>query len=205
MYSAAFGPSKAYDPAQVRWITQLENIFTQSYTEQAAYDFKQGFLRLDGKHEFDEDSFDKILKTLAGIANIRQGVRGYVIVGVADTAADAKRVNQLYGVDAKPFDRFFITGVEHEAKAMGRSLDDLFMELTTRIKSSALSEPLKDYVARNVKSVRYYDKTVFVFEAQAQAEPSNFDGKFFVRHGNKLTEIPPAQYGELFKRFVAGM
>jgi len=204
IYGAAFGPSKAYDPAQVRWITQMENILTQSYTEQAAYDFKQGFLRLDGKHTFDEDSFDKVLKTLAGIANIGKGVRGYVLVGVADTEADARRVGQLYGVDARPFERFFITGVEHEATALGRSLDELFMELTTRIKSSALSEPLKDYVARHVKSVRYYDKTVFVFEAQAQAEPSNFKGAFFVRHGNKLAEVPTEQFGELFKRFIAG-
>jgi hypothetical protein len=79
------------------------------------------------------------------------------------------------------------------------------MELTTRVKRSVLSEPLKDYVARNVKAVRYYDKTVFVFEAQAQDEPSNFGGAFFVRHGNKLVEIPAAQYGDLFKRFTAGM
>lgn len=204
-YSPAFAPAKAYDPARVRWITQMENILMQSHTEQAAYDFKQGFLRLDGKHTFDEDSFDKILKTLAGIANIRSGVRGYVLVGVADTEADAARVAQLYGADAKAFERFFITGVEHEASAMNKSLDELFMELTTRIKNSALSEPLKDYVARHVKSVRYYDKTVFVFEAQAQVEPSNFGGVFYIRHGNKLLEILPAQYGELFKRFLAGM
>lgn len=205
MYRTAFGPSKSYDPAQVRWITQMENILTQSYTEQAAYDFKQGFLRLDGNNTFDEVSFEKILKTLVGIANIRKGVRGYVLVGVADSEADATRVSELYGVDAKPFERFLITGVEHEASAIGRSLDKLFMELTTRIKNSGLSEPLKDYVARNVKSVRYYDKTVFVFEAQAQEEPSSFNGMFFIRHGNKLSEIPTAQYGELFRRFLAGM
>ncbi|MBJ9665878.1 GmrSD restriction endonuclease domain-containing protein [Burkholderia gladioli] len=205
VYGSAFGPAKGYDPAQVRWITQMENILTQSYTEQGAYDFKQGFLRLDGKDQFDEDSFDKILKTLAGIANIRKGVRGYVLVGVADTEADAQRVTKLYGVDARPFERFFITGIEHEAAALKKSLDDLFMELTTRIKNSALSEPLRDYVARNVKAVRYYDKTVFVFEAQAQDEPSNFGGAFFVRHGNKLAEVPPQKFGELYKRFMAGM
>jgi hypothetical protein len=205
VYGPAFAPAKGYDPAQVRWITQMENILTQSYTEQGAYDFKQGFIRLDGKHTFDEDSFDKILKTLVGIANIRKGVRGYVLVGVADTEADARRVTALYGVDARPFERFFITGMEHEAAALGKSLDDIFMELTTRIKKSGLSEPLRDYVARHVKSVRYYDKTVFVFEAQAQDEPSNFDGSFFVRIGNKLEEIPPQKYGDLYKRFIAGM
>jgi hypothetical protein len=205
VYADAFGPSKGYDPARVRWITQMENILTQSYTEQGAYDFKQGFLRLDGKNTFDDDSFDKMLKTLVGIANIRKGVRGYVLVGVADTAADAQRVTKLYGVNPTPFDRFLITGVEHEAKAQGKSLDDLFMELTAKIKASALSEPLRHYVARNVKSVRYYDKTIFVFETNAQDEPSNFGGAFFVRHGNQLGEVPAAQYGELFKRFLAGM
>lgn len=205
IYGPAFGPSKGYDPARVRWITQMENILTQSYTEQAAYDFKQGFLRLDGKHTFDEESFNKILKTLVGISNIRKGVRGYVLVGVADTETDAQRVSRLYGVDPNIFDRFYITGIEHEAKAVGKSLDDLFMELTARIKASPLSEPLRDYVARNVKSVRYYDKTIFVFEAQAQNEPSNFDGSFFVRHGNQLSEVPAAQYGELYRRFLSGM
>ena len=205
VYGAAFGPAKAYDPAQVRWITQLENLMTQSYTEQAAYDFKQGFLRLDGKHTFDEDSFNKILTTLSAVANIRKGVRGYVLVGIADIEADAQRVARIYSADAKPFERFFITGIEHEAKALGKNLDTLFMELTTRIKQSALSEPLRDYVARHVKAVRYYDKSVFVFEAQAQEEPSNFNGKFYVRHGNKLAEVPVNEYGQLFGRFQAGL
>jgi hypothetical protein len=127
-----------------------------------------------------------------------------VLVGVADTEADAQRVTKLYGVDARPFERFLITGVEHEAETLGKSMDDLFMELITRVKSSALWEPLRDYVARHVKAVRYYDKMVFVFEAQAQDEPSNFGGAFFVRHGNKLVEIPPQKYGELYKRFIAG-
>jgi len=98
-----------------------------------------------------------------------------------------------------------MTGVEHEAKALGKTLDDLFMELTTRIKNSPLSEPLRDYVARNVKLVRYYDKAIFVFEAQAQEEPSNYDGAYYVRHGNKLVEIPSTQFGGLFKRFMAGL
>lgn len=204
VFSPVFKAAQAYDPAQVRWITQMENIFTQSYTEQAAYDFKQGFVRLDGTNTFDEDSFDKILKTLVGIANIRKGVRGYVLVGVADTEADAKRVGELYGVVPKPFERFMITGVEHEAKALGRNLDQLFLLLMNRLKDSKLSEPLKDYVARHVKAVRYYDKTVFVFESEAQAEPSNLGGAFFVRHGNKLIEVAVAQYGELFKRFLSG-
>jgi predicted HTH transcriptional regulator len=144
------------------------------------------------------------VKTLAGIANVRKGLRGYVLVGVADTEADAKRVTEIYGVDARPFENFYLSGVEHEAKALGKTLDELFMDLTTRVKKSTLSEPLRDYVARNVKLVRYYDKAIFVFEALAQEEPSNYDGAYYVRHGNKLVEIPPTEFGGLFKRFAAG-
>jgi hypothetical protein len=204
MYEVAFGPAQEYDPARVRWITQLENILTQSYTEQAAYDFKQGFVRLDGKGIFDEDSFVKILKTLVGISNIRKGLKGYVLVGVADTDADATRIHQLYSVVSKSYERFHITGVEHEATVLKKSLDDLFMWITTKVKQSNLSEPLRDYVARHIKSVRYYDKTVFVFEAQGQSEPSNYGGDFFIRHGSQLVQVEPAQYGELFKRFLVG-
>jgi hypothetical protein len=57
------------------------------------------------------ESFDKILKTLCGTANLRKGVRGYILFDVANTAADAKPVTELYGVNTKPFERFFITGV----------------------------------------------------------------------------------------------
>lgn len=197
----AFVAAKSYDPAQVRWITQLENILVQSYTEQPAYEFKQGFTRLDGRHKFDDDSFEKILKTLVGIANLRSGTRGYVLIGIADTEADAKRVQELFSVAPRPYERFFITGVEHEATGLGKSLDQLFQLVTEKIKQSGISEPLRDYVARNVKLVRYYEKTVLVLETHAQTDPSHFAGAFLVRKGNSLEEIPAAKYGELFRRF----
>lgn len=203
-FGPAFGPASGYDPAKVRWITQMENILRQSHTEQAAYDFKQGFVRLDGNHIFDDESFQKVLKTLAAIANIRQGVKGYVLVGVADNETHARRVGALYGVDPTKFERFFITGVEHEANALGKNLDQFFSEIVAKVKGSALSEPLRDYVARHVKAVRYYDKTVFVFESMAQVDPSNYDGTFFVRHGNALSEVPADQYGDLYRRYLSG-
>ena len=121
----AFQPTKKYDPARVHWITRLENILNQSYTEQAAYDFKQGFLRLDEKKEFDDASFEKILKTLAGIANLRKGITGYVIVGISDNQKDAERVQKILGAGYRTYERFCISGIEHEALAMGKSLDQI--------------------------------------------------------------------------------
>lgn len=163
VYENSFIDDNNTDPAAVHWITQLENILGQSYTEQANYDFKQGFLLLDGSNTFDADSFAKILQTCVGIANVRKGARGYVLVGVADKASTAERIEQLYDVQVRPFDRFYITGVEHEAHVMGKNLDQLFQLVIDKIKQSALSDDLKGHLARNLKSVRYYDLTVYVF------------------------------------------
>jgi hypothetical protein len=205
MYAPAFKPANNYDPAHVRWITQLENMLAQSYTEQAAYDFKQGFLRLDGSDKFDEESFDKILRTLVGISNIKKGTRGYVVVGVAEKQEDSKRIQDLYGPAPRLYENFYVTGIEHEGKALKKSLDQLFQLVTGKIRSSAVSEPLRDYIARNLKLVRYYDKSVFIFEAHAQEDPSHYSGVYLVRHGNELREVQSANFGELFRRYQAGL
>lgn len=106
MYQSYFAPASTYDPATVHWITELENILTQSYTEQSWYDMKQGFTRLDDSGRFDEDSFRKIMQTCVGIANVAKNVKGYVLVGVADKASTAQRVEVLYGIKPKPFRPF---------------------------------------------------------------------------------------------------
>jgi hypothetical protein len=205
IFSPAFQPAHTYDPAQVRWITQLENILTQSYTEQAAYDFKQGFLRLDGENKIDEASFEKILKTLVAISNLKKGVKGYVLIGIADKENDAKRIQELFGVAPRKFEQFYITGIAHEAKVLDKTLDQFFQLITDLVKRSKISESLRDYIGRNIKLIRYYDKSIFIFESQAQLEPSNFDGVFYVRHGNELMEVPPQDYGSLFRRFQSGL
>lgn len=196
-----FQPAASYDPAKVRWITQLENILNQSFTEQAAYDFKQGLVRLDGSNAFDEDSFEKILKTLVGIANLGRGVTGYVIVGVSDKQGDAQRVLQIFGATSRSFERFHILGIEHEADALSKTLDQYFQLVTQRISRSVVSEPLRDYIARNVKLVRYYDKSILILQTQAQAEPSTYGDTFYSRQGNSLIEIPVQRYSDLFRRF----
>jgi predicted HTH transcriptional regulator len=161
-------------------------------------------LRLDGQHVFDENSFEKILKTIVAIANLRRNLTGYVLVGVTDKASDAARVAELYLIIPSAFERFWVTGVEHEALALGIDLDQLFRQLTERIRNSGISEPLRDYVARNVKLVRYFDKSVVIFETRAQDDPSNLSGHYYVRHGSEVIEIPPTEYGELFRRYQRG-
>jgi hypothetical protein len=203
VYESTFIESQSVDPAVVHWISQLQNILSQSFTEQSNYDFKQGFLRLDGSNSFDEENFEKILKTCVGIANIRKNSRGYVLVGVADKATTARRVEELFSIGARAYDRFFVTGVEHEAKALGKTLDQLFQFVVDKVRASNVSDDLKQYISRNLKSVRYYDYTVYIFEAEAQSDPSNYDGVYYDRNGAQLIEVQPQNLLGLLRRFVS--
>lgn len=189
------------DPAQVHWVTKLQNLLTNSKTEQAAYDFKQGFLELSNNPKFDEDSFTKILETSTAIANIQKGHKGYVIVGVCDNSATALRIEEMFNVTPVVFNGFNITGVEHEALHINKNLDQLFHLITDKIKNSEISEPLKSYINSHLKCVRYYDKTIFVFEVVGQDKPSHFNKKYFERNGTKVIEADFENYASLFSRF----
>lgn len=189
------------DPAKVHWVTKLQNLLTNSKTEQSAYDFKQGFLELSDKPTFDQGSLEKIFETCAAIANIRKGYKGYVIIGVADNAKTAARVNSLFGVNAIPHGGFQVTGVEHEAKYLDKSLDQLFQKITDEIKRSEISEPLRTYINSHMKCVSYYDKTVFVIEVEGQEKPSLYKKKYFERQGTQVFEIEIENLSPLFDRF----
>lgn len=203
MIQKAFGPSTATDPAQIHWINQFENLLRQSFTEQAAYDFKQGFMTLSEPPSFDDDSFEKIMKTCVAISNIGRGHKGYVLVDVAETRATASRVETVFGVSARSFDKFHIVGVEHEAEHQTKTLDQYFQLIVDRVSASDVSEPLKSYITSHLKSVRYYDKTVYVFEVVGQSYPSLFDGKYFERRGAQINELAPADFPTLFSRYGA--
>ncbi|HHU4076989.1 TPA: DUF262 domain-containing protein, partial [Klebsiella variicola] len=66
---------------------------------------------------------------------------------------------------------------------------------------SALSEPLKSYINTHLKTVRYYDKTVFVFEILGQDTPSHFASKWVERQGTQVKDISPEGMLALFERF----
>jgi hypothetical protein len=199
----AFKKASAVDPATVHWITQLENLLSQSFTEQNSYDFKQGFLRLDTQHKFDEDSFQKILQTAVGISNLRRGARGYVLVGISDNDATTHRVKELLGTKPTRFNVFDIVGIDREAKALCKNLDQYFQLIVDRVKASKVSEPLRGYLSQHLKLVRYYDKSVIVFEALGQDDLSHYDGKFFIRTGNQLDEIKPTELAAQVRRYIS--
>ncbi len=204
MYREAFAEGTQTDPSTIHWITRIENLLSQSLTEQSLFDFKQGFLRLDGSTAFDQDSFKKILQTCVAIANNRKGCRGYVLVGICDRPETAARVKDLFDIEPLEVFNFTITGVDHEAKALQKSADQVFQMVVDKISQSELSSPLREYIVRNLKPVRYLDKTVYVFEAEGQEDPSTFAGSYFDRRGAQLSEVSAERLATFMRRYLLG-
>lgn len=202
MLQKFFSPSNEIDPAKIIWITQLQNLLSQSFTEQSAYDFKQGFFSLTGQPSFDDDAFEKILKTLVGIANLGRQRVGYVLVGIAENSRTADRVEEIFSVKPRNFESFYITGIDHEANTISKTADQFFQLIVNRVRSSQISEPLRSYIASNIKPVRYYDKTVYVFESKGMPEPSMFGDSYYIRSGAQLEKLEPSQLAPLFKRYL---
>ncbi|MGB9128059.1 MAG: DUF262 domain-containing protein [Thiobacillus sp.] len=192
---------KQSDPALSSWTTEFENVLMQSYTEQALYDFKQGFMLLDGSKKFDEPLFEKVFKTLAAMANHGPGAIGYVIVGVVDDAKTAARIRDLFKVDPVQYQRFLVTGIDHEAEALPKKLDSYFLGITQRLAATKMSAWARDQIARDVRLINYFGRSLVIFRVEAGHEPCDFQGKYYERHGSNVSEVPQPQYAALFKRF----
>lgn len=196
-----FEDDNAPDPSKVHWVSRLQNLLMNSKTEQSAYDFKQGFMTLDAAPVFDEDSFEKILKTCVAIANIAPKHKGYVIIGVAENNSTSARIKNIFSVDSVVYNNFYISGIEHEAKLLAKNLDQMFQFIVEKVRNSPVSEPLNSILCSRLKTVSYYDKVLFVFEVEGQNTVSLYNSKFFDRKGAQVVEVPAEELGALFSRF----
>jgi len=193
---------KSGDPALSSWVTEFENLLMQSHTEQALYDFKQGFMRLDGSNVLDEDAFAKVFRTLAAMANHGPGVTGYVIVGVSDNSATAAKLQSLYGVTPVSYQRFMITGIDHEAATLPKQLDSYFLSITQRLADSPLTQWAKDQIGRDIRLMKYFDRSLVIFKVVAGSEPCAYGGKYYERRGPNVVEVKQEEYVTLFRRFL---
>jgi len=189
------------DPAVDIWLTEFETLLTQSRTEQTLYDFKQGFTKLDGRGEFDQDNFDKVIKTLTAMANHSPHSTGYVCIGVADNDGDARRVETIYNVQILEYKGFKITGVEHEATRLEGNIDKFFRWLIQRVQSQPVEQAVKDNIGSSIRMVNYYGKDVVLFSLSAGKDPTAYDGKYYQRIGANVQEIKFSEFPNLFRRF----
>jgi hypothetical protein len=200
--SASFKPTSDASERQIQeQALRFESTLRMALTEQALFEIKQGFCRLGGARNFDDGSFEKILRTASAMANVRPGTRGYIVVGVADKKSDAETVRRVYGIEPCQIDQFYVTGTQHELDAMGRSIDESYRWLVDKIKSSKLESAFAQQLAGTLSVFRYSDYLIWKMEPTAIDKPVSYDDRFFTRHGPTTVELVGADIIELAKRF----
>jgi hypothetical protein len=202
--SRAFKLSPVSDPTTTHWVSRLENLLSQSKTEQSLYDFKQGFLLLDGSDSLDEGNFSNIMTTAAAIANTDPHSTGYILIGVADKQGTALRIKSLYNVEPIEQNGFYVCGIDHEFLCQKKTAEQYFQTLISKIKSSALSDDLKESVCQHAKLIQYYDKSVLILEIRAQSNVSSFSGAYFVRKGPSNEPVDILRLPAFIQRFLGG-
>lgn len=178
------------DPALNNGVVKLENLLGGSNTENTSYDFKIGFHRLQGAGDFDDNAFEKVLKTLTAIANSGKDSIGYVVIGVADNKSDSDWHEKFYKSKSLGYKKFFVTGVQNEVRKY-KSDEDYRTKIENRIRSSRIT-PSKyvDQLLRNIDYFNYYDKTILILKIQMDKEPVKFGESFYERQGTSTIQVP---------------
>ncbi|AWM32145.1 GmrSD restriction endonuclease domain-containing protein [Hymenobacter nivis] len=194
------------NPAEDNWTTRLENILVQSYTEQSLYDFKLGLHNLDEQGLFNQESLEKIVKTLTAMANVGKKATGYIIIGVADNEKDASFCLQYYqeqGVRTQPikFGNFCVTGVNGEVDKHYKSDHDKYMSL---ISSKVKNMPVESgFLHNNIRiwSIKYFGKAIVIFRVNSADHPVTFDEGFYTRIDSNTVKVKSSEFNFLHKKF----
>lgn len=195
-----FVPRVGIDPSTMNMIESIENILTQSKTENICYDFKIGICGLsEVRQKVNYGALSKIIKTLIAMSNTNPG-NNFVIMGVADNATDATSHGRLYSEKAKIYAGFHITGIGGEAKKHWGGMDKYQSAIREYIKQEPIEDNIKQLILSNIFVASYYDKDLIIFKLTRVNEPIKYDNKYFIREIASTTEV--SNVFEFFKVFM---
>ena len=192
MMDPCFKECKGTNVAKDNWSLQIDNIMRLSTIEGSQYDFKTGFhdLRTGAKNE---NLQKKCIKFLTAAVNKGVNTHGYLIVGITEGESSFDDFKSFYGTDSGSRyenTNFYVTGIDEEVKKYyGGSMDRFQNEIINIINNSPIEEPIKHYIATNIKFPRYYDVTLMVLELKSLDSPVTYDDKYFERQGNNIVEV----------------
>lgn len=167
----------------------LENSLRRSNIETPRYEFKQGLLSLSPNREYNNGVIDKILETLCGIANVGPDAAGYIFVGVADKKEDADRIAKLDSVIPIQVGQRYVVGIDREISRLGISQAEYVDRILNRIRSSSLTEALKQQVLAKIDVPTYKGFSVVRLTVPPQTELSFLNKKAFAREGSTTVEV----------------
>jgi hypothetical protein len=183
---------------------RFEAALSMALTEDALFELKQGFCRINDSGTFDDASFAKILRTASAMANHGPGAKGVIFIGVADDESDSMAVERFAHIKALRHENFFVTGTQHELSAMGKSIDEMWRELIQKIRTSKLDDDFADRLARTLVPFRYKGYLIWRLEPASMGRPVTYDNRFFERVGPQTGEVVGQSIISLVTRFQVG-
>lgn len=177
------------DEENTAWVTEINQVLVSSRTEQANYDFKQGLTNLYGQPAFNDNVLHQIIATCVGINNIGKNSNGFVLIGVADSKGCAKRIQEIYGVEAFESNGFYITGVDHEADALYGGMDGYFSAIKQKIQGLDFDEPLKQQLLKDIRVCTYRGKHLVRLEVKSVGQPCSLDDVMYLRQGSSTEKV----------------
>jgi predicted HTH transcriptional regulator len=173
-----------------------------STTEQTLYDFKLGFYDLGKNSKFNTKLFDKTVKTLTAMANTHKGAVGYVLVGVCDKKTSADSHKKYYGKKYVQYGSYFVNGIDDEAEEYEKGTDIYFTKLTNLLKSQPISDRDKDFIGRNIFTIKYHEKTVLIISLASDDKPSIYGNAYYTRFGSNVDQVKAQNMLDFMKRFA---
>lgn len=139
---------------------RFENALRRSRIETAAFECKQGLLRLDDTRHEQADLLDRIVQTACGIANIGPQSEGAIFIGVADAESDANRIRALDGVSPLMVGARYVVGVDRELQHLQQSLETYKRRVVDAFRNSGLSEPLKSQLLSSIDCIDFRGRAI---------------------------------------------
>ena len=185
------------------WTSQLETLMSNALVEQQTFDCKQGFYTLSPQgRNFDEGAFNKVMKTLSAMSNLRPKCTSYVLLGVADDLEDAKKIQDIDRVKYQFHRGFYAVGLDREAVVRGSNLNDYWSWLMQKISSHpALSSDVARRISHEARLIPYHGVAVGVLQVNSGSSPVWYDGNLYDRQGSETVPVLQQNYQEVFARF----
>lgn len=172
----------------------IESLIQRSSLELPSFEFKQGLLTLDPeKRTTDKGIIEKVLKTIAAIANNGKNSQGAVVIGVADKKADAFKIKKLDEVEPIEVNDRYVVGVAREAAYLNVSNEDYFTYWRDGIAHSELSEPLKGHVLSSLDFNEFYGLGVLLIIVPTQKTTSYYKDDVYYREGDATKKATSAK------------
>lgn len=162
---------------------ELDSIISTVLLETSVRELKQGILTLAPHgREIDNNAIKKMFRTLTAISNTRPTHGGHLIIGVADSEADGRRVYDLDDISRITYRGLEIVGIDREASILDETLDIYWDRIIKKL--STCTELDKEYAreaAQNSSIAQHAGRTMIVLKAPPTSTPVKFGQDYFER------------------------